>query len=88
MMYNKTKVKKYVKKPIEIEAIQIRKDSVDDIYDFTDENCVLTGGGLVIQTLEGDMLGKWGDYVIKGVRGEFYPCSEEIFNETYDLVGK
>jgi hypothetical protein len=42
--------------------------------------------GLAIGTLEGVMLARQGDYVIKGVNGEFYSCREEIFNKTYEKV--
>lgn len=41
---------------------------------------------LSIQTLEGEMKAAIGDYIIKGVNGEFYPCKEEIFKKTYDLT--
>ena len=41
---------------------------------------------LTIHTLEGDMNVSLGSYIIKGVRGEFYPCDGEIFNETYEEV--
>ncbi|AUR88828.1 hypothetical protein NVP1118B_68 [Vibrio phage 1.118.B._10N.261.49.F6] len=39
----------------------------------------------VIETLEGDMHAELGDYIIKGVQGEFYPCKPEIFNATYNI---
>jgi hypothetical protein len=42
--------------------------------------------GLVIPTLEGNMLAVENDYVIKGVHGEFYPCKPDIFKETYEAV--
>ena len=42
-------------------------------------------GKLIIKTLEGDMLANIGDYIIKGVRGEFYPCKPGIFAMTYDV---
>lgn len=41
---------------------------------------------LVIATLEGRMIANLGDYIIKGVRGEFYPCKPDIFEATYDTV--
>ena len=41
---------------------------------------------LKIQTLEGDMEAKLGDYIIKGFEGEFYPCDYDIFHKTYDLI--
>ena len=42
--------------------------------------------GLVIKTLEGNMLARQGDYIIKGINGEFYPCKPDIFEKTYDEV--
>lgn len=42
--------------------------------------------GLHIDTLEGVMLARQGDYIIKGVKGEFYPCKPDIFLMTYDAV--
>lgn len=41
------------------------------------------GGNLMIRTLEGDMKVSQGDYIIKGVKGEFYPCKPDIFEQTY-----
>lgn len=41
---------------------------------------------LMIETLEGTMIANVGDYIIKGVHGEFYPCKPDIFKETYDLI--
>lgn len=40
----------------------------------------------IISTLEGDMLGHKGDYLITGVNGEVYPCKKEIFEKTYDII--
>lgn len=42
--------------------------------------------GITIPTLEGNMIASVGDFIIKGVAGEFYPCKEKIFKETYELV--
>ena len=42
--------------------------------------------GIIIHTLEGDMSAAYGDYVIQGVEGEFYPCRYDIFEQTYELV--
>lgn len=41
---------------------------------------------VIIKTLEGEMLGNTGDYLIQGIEGEFYPCKPEIFNKTYEKV--
>ena len=42
-------------------------------------------GDIMIRTLEGDMRARYGDYIIKGIRGEFYPCNADIFNSTYSF---
>lgn len=43
-------------------------------------------GGLVIKTLEGEHIATIGDYIIKGVKGEYYPCKPDIFEMTYELI--
>jgi hypothetical protein len=43
-------------------------------------------GNLMIKTLEGEMKASIGDYIIKGVKGEFYPCKPDIFEKTYEEV--
>lgn len=47
---------------------------------------VWKNNGITIHTLEGDHLAKEGDYIIKGVRGEFYPCKPDIFEQTYEII--
>lgn len=84
-------VKKYVKRPIAIEAIQWTGENRREIFDFCSLSYInvdfeTTEPKLVIQTLEGPMNAKIGDYIIKGVHGEFYPCKEEIFHKTYDHI--
>lgn len=49
-------------------------------------NIVCTNKGIYINTLEGQMLASVGDYIIKGVNGELYPCKPDIFEKTYDRV--
>lgn len=85
--------KRYVKKPIAVEAIQWIGLNKEDMIKFSkDINFVVhedvdtTINKLVIHTLEGDMEAHLGDYIIKGVRGEVYPCAREIFEETYEEV--
>jgi hypothetical protein len=46
----------------------------------------ITDEGIIIPTLEGDMLARWGDWIIRGVQGELYPCRPEIFAATYEPV--
>jgi hypothetical protein len=43
--------------------------------------------GVIIPTLEGDMLARFGDWIIQGVKGEFYPCAPDIFQATYEPAG-
>lgn len=85
---------KYIKKPVVIEAMQFKSDmSVKDLNDLIDfigmKNVVDIGRDnlyLIIRTLEGNMTASSGDYIIKGIRGEYYPCKPDIFEETYDKV--
>ena len=82
---------KYRKKPVVIEAVQWTGENVSDIIKFTeiiaDASIEFKDGGFVeIGTLEGRMIAKPGDYIIKGVKDEFYPCKPDIFEQTYELV--
>ena len=85
---------KYRKKPVDIEAVQFKDDTPDTIIKLQR----FMGGELIvdyndpgnpkvkIETLEGTMYGSIGDYIIKGVQGELYPCKPDIFEATYDKV--
>jgi len=82
---------KYRKKPIIIEAIQWLKQGdhpeVFPIPDkYTDFVPVLEGATGCIKTLEGHYFVTPGDWIIKGVNGEFYPCKPDIFEKTYEKV--
>lgn len=78
---------KFRKKPVVIEAVKFGGINFKEIQNFVGlEHIVYGNDGLYIRTLEGDMLVSAGDYVIKGVRGEFYPCKPDIFEETYEEV--
>ena len=80
---------KYMKKLIIIDAVQRTGNNIEEIKSFLDENggeYTITTNGFIINTLEGNMLASLGDYIIKGIHGEFYPCKPDIFKETYDLV--
>lgn len=83
---SKTEVKKYRKKPVVIEAIRFTtvdalKKAFPDIFVYKKYK-----KKVVIQTLEGEMVISFGDYIIKGIKGEYYPCKPDIFEETYDRV--
>lgn len=81
-------VKKFRKKPVVVEAIQYLGDfNWVPVQNFL----VMTYQPeppryLYINTLEGQMLVSLGDWIIKGVAGEFYPCKPDIFYQTYDEV--
>jgi hypothetical protein len=75
-------IRKYKKKPIVIEALQWQND-FDDVITFC-PIAKMVDGSLIIPTLEGDHIVSDGDYIIKGIAGEFYPCKEAIFNMTYE----
>jgi hypothetical protein len=85
-------VKKYRKKPIVVEAIQYDGKNSADIFEFCGrpyDRYVREPVGnnyLEITTLEGVMKAQPGDYIIKGVKGEFYPCKPDIFEQTYEPV--
>lgn len=80
-------VMKYRKKPVVIEARQYDGRNAVEIADWLGEHGVKVGWsdvGVRIPSLEGDMLASPGDWVIRGVQGEFYPCKPDIFEETYE----
>lgn len=84
---------KYRKRPVTIEAMQFTEESIDDLNDWLAE-----GGAsfmflqspdrtsLAIDTLEGTMMAHPGDWIIRGVQGEHYPCKSAIFAETYEPI--
>ncbi len=91
---------KYVKKPVVIEAIRWTGNNIEELEEFAlndidqfsfEAHSVnirtgkdASGAPLEIQTLEGVMTVSDGDYIIKGVNGEFYPCKPDIFKKTYE----
>ena len=92
--------KSYRKKPVVIEAIKWtgknlpavtdfiegRKVSMAASFQWDDYERLVAEQGLTIQTLEGMMKANIGDFIIKGVQGEYYPCKPDIFKQTYELV--
>lgn len=87
----------YRKKPVVIEAIQYNGLNKDEIERFVGSSlkseindCAWEAGAMVapirtiiIPTLEGNHIASPGDFIIKGIKGEFYPCKPDIFNDTY-----
>lgn len=80
---------KYRKKPVIIETIIWTGKNHHEVFEFCgNDNFYFSDNQkeLCIPTLEGDHHASIGDYIIKGVNGEFYPCKPDIFEKTYELV--
>lgn len=81
----------YRKKPVEVEAIQLTPENGEQVWNWSDSKPFYGPDGqctgLSIFTLEGRMKADFGDWIIKGIQGEFYPCKPDIFEATYELAG-
>ncbi|MGW7734634.1 hypothetical protein [Bacillus velezensis] len=92
---------RYKKRPIEVEAFEYGTDWPDWFHDKVKSSDVVTYAGIIpssdpferseglwceIKTLEGIMTAKEGDWIIKGINGEIYPCKPDIFKKTYEKV--
>jgi hypothetical protein len=83
---------KFRKKPVVIEAMHydwddqslLMEEAQDAAADFMDANIEIVGDAVVIPTLEGEMYVTKGDWIIRGVAGEYYPCKPDIFALTYE----
>ena len=77
---------KFRKKPIVIEAMQFTNDeSAKAIWRWTGDAAVhIAGSSIAIETMEGVMTANRGDWIIRGIKGEFYPCKPDIFAATYE----
>lgn len=85
--------KKYRKKPVVIEAVKWTGDNDQKVAQIDEGIGALNlplglDRPLTIFTLEGEMRVDEGDYIIKGVRTELYPCKPDIFEETYEEVSE
>lgn len=89
----------YQKKPLEIEAFQWDGTESDGkrIEQWSkgkaryrdsigDDTWTKSAAHLIVATTEGNMQGLPGDWIIKGIKGEFYPCADDVFRETYKLI--
>ena len=95
---------KYRKKPVVIDALQLTRANAVKVYEWVhdctaiktdmdlhrwdDYLSIIERKGMRIPTLEGEMTASMGDYIIKGVQGEFYPCKSDIFEATYEVVNE
>jgi len=82
--------KKYKKKPLVIEALKITQRFYDSCirYQLSSIDGVFKQGDnyFIVRTLEGDMKADVGDYIIRGIKGELYPCKPDIFKKTYEKL--
>lgn len=80
--------KKFRKKPVVIEAIQFTGYNLDQVMRFMGDPPTHRPSKyvFVINTLEGEMAAIAGDWIIRGVQGEYYPCKPDIFDATYEEV--
>lgn len=82
---------KYKKKPIPIDAKRITVFNLEEIADWCGGKVTKVTADakyrlIAIKTLEGSMEAAVGDWILKGVKGEFYPCRNDIFEETYEIA--
>lgn len=77
-------IKKFRKRPIVIEAVQYTGTNFEEIEQFVGGDAEFRDGQLLVATLEGPLRASVNDYIIKGVKGEFYPCKPDILAESYD----
>ena len=96
------KWQKIRKKPVEVEAFRLTREMCNKLkgenkgrfkvnigkHECTIHTCIVHGHvkKIIIPTLEGDMVAGLGDWIIKGVNGEIYPCKPDIFEKTYDVL--
>ena len=87
---------RYIKKPVVVDAFKLNEQGLveeDWFWDAVTENRIIThdfgkhhtlNAWCEIKTLEGIMVARANDYIVKGIAGEIYPCREDIFEATYE----
>lgn len=75
-------IKQFMKRPLVIEAVQFT-GNFDEIEEFIGGDAEFRDGKLIVATLEGPLHASIGDWIIKGIKGEFYPCKPDIFTQSY-----
>lgn len=83
-------IHRFVKKPIVVNAVQWDGHNEHEVMQFVGSHCCLVsksnGKALIINTLEGDHYASVNDWIVKGVKGEFYPVKPDIMEQTYTEV--
>jgi hypothetical protein len=77
---------RYRKRPVLVEAMRWTGDNFREITDWADDVWHKEGDLLVVHTLEGSMTANRGDWIVRGIKGEFYPVRNDIFEATYEAV--
>ena len=76
----------YKKKPVTVAAVKWNGFNLQEIREFTNNEAMIKNDVLIIPTLEGTMAAEIGSYIIRGIKGEYYPCRGDIFEDTYEEV--
>ena len=81
-------IKKYVKKPIVVEAIQWTGYNIAEVKNFAEGHIgtYSNSSRIAVSTPEGRLFAYSGYYIIKGINGEFYPCKPDVFKKTYEEI--
>ena len=82
-----TRPMRYRKKPVTIEAVRLTKDNGLEIQEWAEKygtRIVIGDYGLYAVSLEGTMKAEFGDWIVKGINGEFSRCKADIFDATYE----
>lgn len=80
---------RFRKRPVDVDALLWTGDNYAELVEWAGDGISQFGHtdkGLIVRTLEGDMLVSVGDWIIRGIAGEFYPCRPDIFEQTYEAV--
>jgi len=77
---------RYRKLPVTVEAVRYVGINFDEIEEFVGGDAEFRDGELVVATLEGPLRASPGDWIIRGTKGEFYPCKPDVFEEVYEAV--
>ena len=79
-------VRYYKKKPVTVAAVKWNGINLQEIREFTNNEAMIKNDVLIIPTLEGTMAAEIGSYIIRGIKGEYYPCRGDIFEDTYEEI--
>ena len=79
-------IKTFVKKPVKVQAVHWTGNNFDEISGFTNGNIFKYDEKVVIKTHAGYRYIEKSDWIIRGIKGEFYPCKPDIFEKTYKEV--